>query len=123
MDPLFFRVGKTKVFPVDIVGIICMCEFQRTAIVDKSMRISLVLIKEIILIVLVLERNKGMSNEVSQVEQKTVIGCILIVQNNPTIVDKLYLLGNRRKSILILAIPYLIYQLVALLLLAALLLD
>lgn len=41
---LLFRVGKPKILPVDIVGIVCVGELQHAAVVGKRMRVSLVLI-------------------------------------------------------------------------------
>lgn len=42
---------------------------------------------------LVLERNKGMANKVSKVEEKAVIGRVLVIEDYLTVIDELYLLG------------------------------
>lgn len=44
---------------------------------------------------LVLERNKGMTNKVGQIEKETIIRRVLIVEHYLTVIDELYLL---RKS-------------------------
>lgn len=64
-----------------------------------------------------------MPNEVSKVEEETIIGCVLIIEDYSAIVNELYLLRNGRESIIVFVVLDLIDQLIALLLLGALLLD
>lgn len=100
-----------------------MGELQHAAVVDKLMWVSFVFIEEVVFVVLVLEGDEGMADEVGEVEEETIVRCVLIVEHYPAIVYELYLLGDGRKPILVFALPYLVDQLGALLLLAALLLD
>lgn len=41
-----------------------------------------------------------MSDEMGQVEEEGIIGGVLIVEDNPAVIDELYLLGKGGESIL-----------------------
>ena len=53
------------------------------------------LLQEVVLVVLVLKRYKGMANKVGEVEQKAIVRGILIVKYDPTVIDEFDLLGYR----------------------------
>lgn len=65
---LFLGIAQPEVFPIDVVGVVGWSYLKVIAIVLESLWVSLVGLEEEVFIVLVLERNKGMTNEVGKVE-------------------------------------------------------
>ena len=89
----------------------CGVYFQVTIIVEEGLAVPIVGIDEVLLVMLVLKGDESVAYEMGQVEEETIIGGVLVVQNNRTVVDELYLLGNCRETrVLLLPLAHLLYK-------------
>ena len=89
----------SQVFPVYLSRSSCRHEFKYTSIVHKTLMIAFILIEEEVAIMLILEGDKGMANEMGQIEQERVVLSILIVKHYSTIVNEFNFLRKSRKAV------------------------
>jgi len=70
VKPVFFVIGESEIFPVDITGMGSLGKAEKVTIIDELFGVTIICLQKVLFVVLVLEGDKGMSYEMREIEQK-----------------------------------------------------
>jgi hypothetical protein len=105
LHSFLFVDAHPEVLPIDVVGLSRRHYLEGVAVVDEPLGVALVLVKEEVAVVLVLEGYESVTDEVGEIEEETVVRCVLVVEHDAAVVDELNLLGQGGEAVLLFIVP------------------
>lgn len=83
-----------QILPVNVARMRNWIYFKDAAVVFKRFGVAMIFFKEKVAVVLILERDECVANEMSEVEEETVVRSEMLIENYSAVIEEIHSFGN-----------------------------